>query len=91
MLGLTVVKECAAKPFGPVKDVVRREQNTIRVVGIEGIITKPFRQKMPLIVKSRQASLTGAGAFRSTPEVLQEEISSRYSGPFVIGRDLDVY
>src|SRR6266851_4368785 len=27
--------------------------------------------------------LTGAGAFRSTPEVLQEEISSRYSGQFV--------
>jgi len=37
------------------------------------------------------SSLTGAGAFRSTPEVLQEEISSRYSGPFLIGRDLDVY
>jgi ribonuclease BN (tRNA processing enzyme) len=37
------------------------------------------------------SSLTGAGAFRSTPEVLQEEISSRYSGQFVIGRDLDVY
>ncbi len=36
------------------------------------------------------SSLTGAGAFRSTPEVLQEEISSRYSGQFVIGRDLDV-
>jgi hypothetical protein len=36
-------------------------------------------------------TLTGAGAFRSTPEVLQEEISSRYSGQFVIGRDLDVY
>jgi hypothetical protein len=35
--------------------------------------------------------LAGAGAFRSTPEVLQEEISSRYSGQFVIGRDLDVY
>jgi ribonuclease BN (tRNA processing enzyme) len=37
------------------------------------------------------SSLTGTGAFRSTPEVLQEEISSRYSGQFVIGRDLDVY
>jgi ribonuclease BN (tRNA processing enzyme) len=37
------------------------------------------------------SSLTGAGAFRSTAEVLQEEISSRYSGQFVIGRDLDVY
>jgi ribonuclease BN (tRNA processing enzyme) len=37
------------------------------------------------------SSLTGAGSFRSTAEVLQEEISSRYSGQFVIGRDLDVY
>ena len=37
------------------------------------------------------SSLAGAGSFRSTPEVLQEEISSRYSGQFVIGRDLDVY
>jgi len=37
------------------------------------------------------SSLTGAGAFRSTAEVLQEELSSRYSGQFVIGRDLDVY
>ena len=37
------------------------------------------------------SSLTGASAFRSMPEVLQEEISSRYSGQFVIGRDLDVY
>jgi ribonuclease BN (tRNA processing enzyme) len=33
----------------------------------------------------------GAGTFRSAPEVLQEEIGSRYSGQFVIGRDLDVY
>jgi ribonuclease BN (tRNA processing enzyme) len=33
----------------------------------------------------------GAGASSSAPEVLQEEISSRYSGQFVIGRDLDVY
>src|SRR5262249_47503036 len=37
------------------------------------------------------SSLTAAGAFRSTPEVFQEEISLRYSGRFVIGRDLDVY
>ena len=28
---------------------------------------------------------------RSTEEILQDEIGSRYSGPFVIGRDLDVY
>ncbi len=37
------------------------------------------------------SSLIGSGAFRSTPEVLQEEIGSRYSGQFVIGKDLDVY
>jgi ribonuclease BN (tRNA processing enzyme) len=37
------------------------------------------------------SSLNGAAAIRSTPEVLQEEIGSRYSGQFVIGRDLDVY
>jgi ribonuclease BN (tRNA processing enzyme) len=37
------------------------------------------------------SSSIGAGALRSAPEVLQEEISSRYSGQFVIGRDLDVY
>jgi ribonuclease BN (tRNA processing enzyme) len=37
------------------------------------------------------SSLIGAVAFRSTSEVLEEEIGSRYSGKFVIGRDLDVY
>jgi ribonuclease BN (tRNA processing enzyme) len=37
------------------------------------------------------SSLTDAGPLRSAPEVLQEEIGSRYSGQFVIGRDLDVY
>jgi ribonuclease BN (tRNA processing enzyme) len=37
------------------------------------------------------SSLVGTGAFRSPSEVLEEEISSRYSGQFVIGRDLDVY
>ncbi|HXZ78799.1 MAG TPA: MBL fold metallo-hydrolase [Terriglobales bacterium] len=37
------------------------------------------------------SSMAGAGSFRSTPEVLQEEIGSRYKGEFVIGRDLDVY
>ena len=35
--------------------------------------------------------LTSAGAFSSSPDVLQKEIGSRYSGQFVIGRDLDVY
>jgi ribonuclease BN (tRNA processing enzyme) len=37
------------------------------------------------------SSLTNGGSSRSTSEVLQEEIGSRYSGKFVIGRDLDVY
>jgi ribonuclease BN (tRNA processing enzyme) len=37
------------------------------------------------------SSLIGPGALHTAPEVLQEEISSRYSGQFVIGRDLDVY
>jgi len=31
------------------------------------------------------------GEFHSSPDVLQKEIGSRYSGNFVIGRDLDVY
>ena len=31
------------------------------------------------------------GELHSTPDVLQKEIASRYSGHFVIGRDLDVY
>jgi ribonuclease BN (tRNA processing enzyme) len=31
------------------------------------------------------------GEVHSTPDVLQKEIGSRYSGNFVIGRDLDVY
>jgi len=33
----------------------------------------------------------GTGEVHSTPDVLQKEIASRYSGNFVIGRDLDVY
>src|ERR1041385_3510480 len=35
-------------------------------------------------------SLT-TGEFHSSPDVLQKEIGSRYSGHFVIGQDLDVY
>ena len=31
------------------------------------------------------------GEFHSSPDVLQKEIGSQYSGNFVIGRDLDVY
>jgi len=37
------------------------------------------------------SSLANAGPVRPASEVLREEISSRYSGKFVIGRDLDVY
>jgi ribonuclease BN (tRNA processing enzyme) len=37
------------------------------------------------------SSFPAAGPPRSTEEILEEEISSRYSGQFVIGHDLDVY
>jgi ribonuclease BN (tRNA processing enzyme) len=37
------------------------------------------------------SSLIGAGGLRSSAEELEEEIGSRYSKQFVIGRDLDVY
>ena len=33
----------------------------------------------------------GAAALYASPEMLQKEIGSQYSGKFVIGRDLDVY
>jgi ribonuclease BN (tRNA processing enzyme)/pimeloyl-ACP methyl ester carboxylesterase len=33
----------------------------------------------------------GADALYASPEMIQKEISSRYSGKFVIGKDLDVY
>ena len=39
---------------------------------------------------SQPPTLT-TGELHSTPDVLQKEIGSRYSGNFVIGRDLDVY
>ena len=37
------------------------------------------------------AQLIGGPSARTTSEMLREEIGSRYSGQFVIGRDLDVY
>jgi ribonuclease BN (tRNA processing enzyme) len=37
------------------------------------------------------SSITATSATRSTEEILQDEIGSRYSGQFVIGHDLDVY
>jgi ribonuclease BN (tRNA processing enzyme) len=39
---------------------------------------------------SQPLTLT-TGGLHSTPDVLQKEIGSRYSGNFVIGRDLNVY
>src|SRR5215813_11772951 len=38
-----------------------------------------------------QPVVLSTGALQSSPDVLQKEIGSRYSGHFVIGRDLDVY
>ena len=40
---------------------------------------------------ANQLSGPANGELHSTPDVLQQEIGSRYSGNFVIGRDLDVY
>ena len=37
------------------------------------------------------SSITASGVSRSTEEILQEEIGTRYSGSFVVGHDLDVY
>jgi ribonuclease BN (tRNA processing enzyme) len=38
-----------------------------------------------------QPVVLSTGELHSSPDVLQKEIGSRYSGNFVIGRDLDVY
>jgi ribonuclease BN (tRNA processing enzyme) len=38
-----------------------------------------------------QPFVISAGARHSSPETLKKEIGSRYSGKFVVGRDLDVY
>lgn len=40
---------------------------------------------------ANQPVVLTTGELHSSPDVLQKEISSRYSGEFVIGRDLDVY
>jgi ribonuclease BN (tRNA processing enzyme) len=46
----------------------------------------------PSVVPSgEQPVALSTGGFHSSPDVLQKEIASRYSGHFVIGRDLDVY
>ena len=46
----------------------------------------------PSVAPSGQQSVAlTIGGFHSSPDVLQKELSSRYAGHFVIGRDLDVY
>ncbi len=37
------------------------------------------------------SSISASGTSRSTEQILVDEIGSRYSGQFVIGRDLDMY
>jgi ribonuclease BN (tRNA processing enzyme) len=37
------------------------------------------------------SSISTPGASRSTEEILEDELGSRYSGRFIIGHDLDVY
>ena len=43
------------------------------------------------VPSAKQFSRPATGELHSTPDVLQKEMGSRYSGNFVIGRDLDVY
>jgi len=45
----------------------------------------------PDVAASDKPIVLTTGELHSTPEVLQKEIGSRYSGTFVIGNDLDVY
>jgi hypothetical protein len=45
----------------------------------------------PTAPSGTQLLVLTTGELHSSPEVLQKEIGSRYSGNFVIGRDLDVY
>jgi len=45
----------------------------------------------PDVAPSDRPVVLSTGELHSTPDVLQKEIGSRYSGNFVIGRDLDVY
>src|SRR5262249_20296603 len=45
----------------------------------------------PSTPSADRLGVIGTGELHSTPDVLQREIASRYSGHFVIGRDLDVY
>ena len=44
-----------------------------------------------LASSSNRPVVTTTGELHSSPDVLQRELGSRYSGRFLIGRDLDVY
>ena len=44
-----------------------------------------------VLPSGEQPIMLTTGEFHSAPDILQKEIASRYSGHFVIGRDLDVY
>jgi len=45
----------------------------------------------PEVAPSDRPVVLSTGELHSTPDVLQKEIGSRYSGNFIIGRDLDVF
>ena len=44
-----------------------------------------------VLPSGEQPVVLTTGGFHSSPDALHKEIASRYSGHFVIGRDLDVY
>jgi len=44
-----------------------------------------------LASSSNRPVVLTTGELHSSPDVLQRELGSRYSGRFLIGRDLDVY
>jgi len=45
----------------------------------------------PEVARSDRPVALSTGELHSTPDDLQKEIGSRYSGNFVTGRDLDVF
>ena len=45
----------------------------------------------PDVAQSDKPGVLTTGELHSTPDVLQREIAAKYSGNFVVGRDLDVY
>lgn len=55
------------------------------------IVYHAWISEWPDVPPSDSPVVLTTGGLHSTPEVLQKEIRSRYSGEFVIGRDLDVF